>query len=368
MRKRVIALVSNHIATDQRLIKVGNTLQRNGFDFHLIGTQHRGNPSLDHIAFSTHRVPIIFKKNFLFYAELQARLFWALLKTSKSDSIILANDLDTLLPARLVAKIYNIPLVADFHEIYTEMPSLKDESFQKKVWKFLERNLVPGIQHSYTVSQSYANWFEKEYGIQPKVIKNVPNNSIERVEVETATQPIIIYQGAMNPSRGIDKMILAMNYIKDAQLWLVGDGPIINDLKNLAKENQLEEKVKFLGRKNPEELKKITPNASLGLSLEEDNGLSYRYALPNKIFDYIQAGVPVLGSCDLPEMKAMISHYQIGEIIENNQPEHIAQKMQEVLQKGKKHYKENLLLARQALNWENQEQELLAIFKKAADE
>jgi len=368
LRNSVIALVSNNIATDQRLIKVGNTLQKNGFDFHLIGTKHRGKPNLDYIPFSTHRANVFFKKNFLFYAELQLRLFIELFKTKRKNSIILANDLDTLIPAVIYAKIFNIPLITDFHDIFSERPSLKDSSIPKKVWKFLERIFVPGLRHTYTVSDAYAKWFRQEYGIEPKVIKNVPVFRDFSHQTTVEEHNIIIYQGAINQSRGIDQMILAMNYIANAELWIVGDGPLLEEYKNLAKMNNLEEKVIFHGRVSPEELRELTLKANLGLSLEQDNGLSYRYALPNKIFDYIHAGIPILGSCDLPEMKNIITTFKIGDIIKNHDPVQIAEKIIELLGVGKANFQENLKAAANILNWENQEQALISIFKKAANE
>lgn len=362
MKTKVIALVSNNISTDQRLIKVGATLQNNGIDFLLIGTQHRGSPTLNHIPFKTKRTPIFFKKNFPFYAELQFRLFLELLKTPKKNSIILANDLDTLIPAKIISVLFKLPLVVDFHEIYSEMPSLKQGSIQKRVWKFFERIFVPGLQNTYTVSESYAQWFKKEYKIQPKVIKNVPFKIESPILEKNSDKNIILYQGAINPSRGIDKMILAMQYLENSVLWIIGDGPLFAEYKLFAKENGVAEKISFFGKISPDELRLITPQADIGLSLEEDNGLSYRYALPNKVFDYIHAGIPVLGSCDLPEMKKLIHEFKIGMIIENHDPEHIAEKMKALLKLGKPHFQPALKQATEVLNWENQEKSLLEIF------
>lgn len=362
MRNKVIALVSNNISTDQRLIKVGTTLQNNGFDFFLIGTKHRGTPDLAHIPFKTKRAPIFFKKNFPFYAELQFRLFFELLKTPKKNSIILANDLETLIPAKIIATLLNIPLVVDFHEIYSEMPSLRSGSIQKRVWKFIERKFVPGLKNTYTVSDSYANWFQSEYKIRPKVIKNVPFKKEIPIHEITSKVNVVLYQGAINPSRGIDKMILAMQFLENTELWVVGDGPMFSEYKSLAVKSGLEPKVKFFGRVSPDKLKEITPLADVGLSLEEDNGLSYRYALPNKIFDYIHAGIPTLGSCDLPEMKKLIQEFQVGMLIENHEPKHIAHKIESLLQLGKQRFQPSLIRASEVLNWENQEQKLVEIF------
>ena len=97
------------------------------------------------------------------------------------------------------------------------------------------------------------------------------------------------------------------------------------------------------------------------MSMEEDLGLSYRYALPNKLFDFIQAGVPILAT-NLPEIKKMIEEYKVGKVIDNHEPKHLAKKLQEILNEGKNCYQENLANAANELCWENEEHKLKEIF------
>lgn len=80
-----------------------------------------------------------------------------------------------------------------------------------------------------------------------------------------------------------------MNYIQNARLVIAGSGDILTKLQQLVINEKLQNKVEFTGRLPLEELGKLTPQADLGLSIEEDLGLNYRFALPNKLFDYIQA-------------------------------------------------------------------------------
>ncbi|MGI9527447.1 MAG: glycosyltransferase [Weeksellaceae bacterium] len=369
MRNRIISLVSNNIATDQRLIKVGKTLTQSGYEFLLIGLKHRGEPSLDHVQFLTKRLPVLFKKNIFFYVEIQIRFLIQLLKESKSNTIILANDLDTLLPAFLVAKTFKIPLIFDSHEIFSELPSLKEGSIQKRVWQYLERRLLPKTDAMYTVSNSYATFFKDSYGIDAKVVSNFPVSNLVHPDKNKTTQilnenKILIYQGAINESRGIDKMILAMPYLENTVLWIVGDGPMKPIYEQLVKSENLEDKIKFWGRINPETLKNITAQANLGLSLEEDNGLSYRYALPNKVFDYIYAGIPILGSSDLPEVEDIILKYKVGDVIHNHNPTHIADKIKQILARPKNEFKAGIEKAQSDFKWENHEPILLSLFSE----
>ncbi|WP_068597519.1 glycosyltransferase [Vaginella massiliensis] len=368
---KILAAVINNIENDQRLDKVCRSLLKFGFDVELIGSDHRGSRKLDK-PFRTHLIHVHYKDSYKFYLEYNWKLFWVLWERTDQQTILLANDLDTLLPYYLISKLKKRPLVFDSHEIYSEMPSLSARPRTKKVWKMLERFLIPKIKHFYTVSEGYATWFEQEYKVKPAVIRNLPklikwNETEETVffplPPNPLDQPIVLYQGDVNISRGLEKMIAAFQFIDFAQLWIVGDGPNKATIEKLRHNLQLQDRVHFLGRVNADLLKSITPLADIGISIEEDHGLSYRYALPNKLFDYIQARVPVLGS-NLPEIEKIINTYDIGEVIRNHEPDEIKSKIEQMLANGKTHYRENLTIASRKLCWENEEQKLKEIFDR----
>jgi len=220
-----------------------------------------------------------------------------------------------------------------------------------------------------TASESYAKWFEKTYQIEkPIVVQNFPLKIDYHHNLKTENNPkIIIYQGVINPSRGLDKVIPAMMNIENAELWIAGKGPKFDEYLKLSKKLHLENKVKFLGRIIPEKLREITAKADVGLSIEENNGLSYYYSLPNKVSDYIQARVPVVVS-GFPEMRKIVETYDIGEIIENHSQKELAAKISEVLHKGKSFYQKNLNLAAEQLCWENEKSKILSLFGKAVQE
>jgi glycosyltransferase involved in cell wall biosynthesis len=134
---------------------------------------------------------------------------------------------------------------------------------------------------------------------------------------------MIIYQGALNVGRGLELMIDAMQYLEDALFVIVGTGDIEDELKHQVHQDMLSDRVEFRGRMMPEELVGLTLSADLGISLEEDLGLNYRYALPNKIFDYIRCHVPVLCSA-LPEMSRIVDSYGVGIATAEKDPEKLA--------------------------------------------
>jgi len=156
-----------------------------------------------------------------------------------------------------------------------------------------------------------------------------------------------------------------MQYIEGAELWLAGDGDLTSDLKEMVVEMKLESKVKFLGRLPLNQLYEITRQADLGISLEEDLGLNYRFALPNKLFDYIQAGVPVLVS-NLPEMMHIVKYYQIGTIAETHERMELAELLRKALfdQEKRQMWKQNLPKAAKELCWENEEKILKEVYSR----
>ena len=356
--KRVIVSVTNDISTDQRVAKVCATLMQNNFEVLLIGRKLKSSIALKR-AYKTKRFNLLFNTGFLFYAEYNFRLFCYLLFTKKD--ILLANDLDTLLPNYLISKLQNKKIVFDSHELFPEIPELVHRPKVKKVWLTLEKHILPKLKNNYTVCNSITEFYENKYHSNFTTIKNLPNKkAIEKgvFSFNTDNKKIILYQGALNVGRGIELMIETMHFLQNHLLVLIGSGDISKSLKNKVSEENLNDKVFFLGKINPETLHKLTPLADLGLSLEEDLGLNYRFALPNKIFDYIQGEVPILVS-NLPEMSEVISAYQVGEIVKNRTPEKLAKQIKEVLEKE---YTKELKLAKTALIWEQQEEKLIAIF------
>jgi glycosyltransferase involved in cell wall biosynthesis len=281
--------------------------------------------------------------------------------------LLLANDLDTLTANFLVSKIKNKPLVYDSHEYYTEVPELINRPRIQSLWESLERVMVPKLKYAYTVCNSIANIYKEKYGVDFKVVRNVPIKNLVPFEMKKGNNAdkIVLYQGAVNIGRGLKQAILAMQFLDHMKLVIAGDGDIKNVLENLVEGNNLQEKVEFAGRLPIDELAELTARADLGLSIEEDLGLNYRFALPNKLFDYIQANVPVLIT-DLPEMVAVVKKYQIGEITTSLKPEDLAQKIQYSLTDSVKIkiWKENLKVAAKELVWEKEEEVLIEIFSQ----
>ncbi len=310
-------------------------------------------------SYSYKRMKMIFKKGPLFYAFFNLRLFFVLLFARGTD-LLISNDLDTLLANYLVSRIRRIPLLYDSHEYFTEVPELKDRAGTKKAWERIERHILPRLKYAMTVSDSIAAAYEEKYGIPFVVIRNISEfRTPERdpsFHDHYSARYKIIYQGALNIGRGLEMMITAMQWIPDTLLLIAGDGDIRIDLHHMVQQLKLSDKVVFPGKIPPRTLHKITSQCDLGVSIEEDLGLNYRMALPNKIFDYIQSRIPVLCS-DLPEMLALVEKYGIGEVIIDRDPKKLASQVLEILQNAgkRKTWAGNLDQSATELCWDKEE-------------
>lgn len=357
-KKKVTLLVISDLVTDQRVHKIATTLSQNDFDVTVIGRKKKDSLPLGNtLPYKARRFSCWFSKGKLFYIEFQIRLFFILL--FHSFDILHANDLDTLLPSFLICKLKNKKLVYDSHEYFTQTPELIHRTFTQKIWIILEKFLVPKLKNAITVNDILAQIYFEKYQVHFEAIYNVP--VYQAVELKDKQDKILIYQGALNLGRGIELMIETMQWLPDWKLWIIGKGDMEEKLKLLAQNQQ---NIEFLGLIPHQELKNYTLKAKIGLSLEEDLGENYRVATPNKVFDYIQALVPVIIS-DLPGLKSIVETYEVGCILKDRTPQKLAKLIQNMEnQEVYRLLQVNCFQAAQNLCWENQEIKLLNLYKK----
>lgn len=366
--KKVIVSVTNDLSTDQRVDKVCNTLISMGFDVELVGRILPESLPLSR-NYKTTRMKLLFRKGPFFYAEYNIRL-WLYLMFHKSG-LLVSNDLDTLPANYLAHKLKGIPVVYDSHEYYTETPELVYRPFVQGVWQRIEKCIFPHLTDIITVNDSIAGLYERKYGKKLNVVRNLPRKSVSVYKITPedlgfkSDEHLIILQGAgINIQRGAEEAIQAMEFVNNARLLIIGGGDVIDDLKKLAEDKNLNGKVIFMPRKPYNELMEYTSVADIGLTLDKDTNINYRFSLPNKLFDYINALTPVLAS-PLPEIRKIVEDYNVGLLIENHDPEHIASKINFMLSNNYKSLlKDNLVKASADLNWESEETVLRSVYSK----
>ena len=360
-RKRVILSVTNDIFNDQRVNKVCHTLLDCGFDVCVVGRRHKNSKSLDDRPYQSHRFRLLFNKGPLFYAEFNLRLFFYLLFV-RCD-ILTANDLDTLLPNLLVSKIRRKKLVYDSHEYFCGILEVIERPFVQKCWHAIELFCFPKLQNITTVSQSIAEQYKKEYGKDVKVVRNIPRAATFPI-TETRTslglpedRPIAIIQGTgLHRDRGVEESVEAMRLVDGMLLLIVGSGDAIPPAKERVKELHIEDKVMFVPKVPPQLLANYTALADIGIALDKDVSPNHHFSLPNKVFEYIKAGTPLL-STDLIERKRIVEHYDVGVIVHDLSPENLSAKLTMMAQdeEARRRWKENCKKAATELCWENEE-------------
>ena len=372
MSNRVIVSVINDLSSDQRVDRTCCTLHDLGYDVLLVGRKMKKSVSLNPRVYKMKRMTLLFEKGVLFYAEYNFRLFFFLL--FKKVDVLHANDLDTLLANRIIQKLKGVKLVYDSHEYFTEVPELVEGSFSKRVWLKIERSIFPKLKHVFTVNQSIAEIYKNLYGIDLKVMRNLPISGkfTSKIKVKSRTdlglpleKKIILLQGAgINVDRGAEEMVEAMNWI-DAVFLIVGSGDVIGVLKDKVRASKLQSKVIFTGRVPFEELIAYTKVADVGVTLDKDTNLNYRYSLPNKIFDYFQADLPVIAS-NLIEVRRIIDEYQAGIILSSHQPRKMAEEINDYLNNSERfnYTKQNVQKAKAELIWENEKGILINCYTK----
>lgn len=366
--KRAILSVTNDLYTDARVDKMALFLTRNGYDVTLVGRRYADSPELASRAYHTHRMRLLFRKNWIFYAEYNLRLFFYLL--FKKCDVLIANDLDTLLPNTLVSRLRRKRLVYDSHEYFCGELSVLSNPKALKVWKAIERYCFPKLKTVITVSQSIVDQYKQEYGIRAHLVRNIPPAGTPPLTCTKADlgMPadkfnLIIQGNGLNEGRGCEESILAMQQLPDAHLFIIGGGTVIPKLHQMVGELQLGDRVTFVSRQTQEKLFQYTALADAGISMDHDVGPNAQFSLPNKIFEYIKAGIPQIVS-NLPERARIVHQYQIGIVADAITPEAIAEAVHTLQNNPQLHqqYKDNCLKAAQELTWEKEEMVLQKIY------
>jgi glycosyltransferase involved in cell wall biosynthesis len=341
--------------------KVCEFLVAHHFEVTLVGRKLKGSLTLDNLPYKTKRFKMLFKKSALFYAFYNLRLFFYLL-FHKAD-VLLANDLDTLLANHWAKKFKSgCKLIYDSHEYFVGVPELTHKPGIQKIWRRIEKKCLPKTDQRYTVNESIAAIYQSEYGLTFDVVRNIsdaPKNIQTKSRSELGLpedKKIIIYQGAgINIDRGAEELIDAINYVENAILIFVGSGDVIELLKAQVQKNKLQEKVLFFGKKPYTELLNYTTVSDLGVSLDKNTNVNYKFSLPNKIFDYLHCGIPVLVS-DLPEIRKIVEGYQVGIITPSHNPKELANQINQLFANDSlyKEFKINTRKAALELTWKNE--------------
>ena len=373
MAKIIVSVISD-LVTDQRVHKVSQTLHEMGYDVLLVGTKKSHSQPLQSRDYSTKRISMLFQKDFLFYAEWNIRLFFYLL--FNKASLLLANDLDTLPPNYIAAKLKRSIVIYDTHEFFTETAELYNRGFVKTIWLVIENFFLPRIKYIYTVNNSIADLYKQKYNKHLLVVRNLPllppatekQNAMPAEKFSfPADKKILLLQGnGINENRGAEEFVSAAKLLNETFILVIaGNGLIIDRLKTMVTSNHLQQKVFFTGVLPFQQLQYLTRLAYCGFSLDKPLNINQQASLPNKLFDYLAADVPVIVS-NIKEVAKIVEQYQTGIVIDEVTPENIAAAVHtlDTDESLYLHYKGNTRSAIAELNWNKEKNIIVDLFRK----
>lgn len=363
--KKIIFTVTNDLNYDQRMQRICGTLADAGYDVLLVGRKLRTSLVVSNEKYKQYRLNCWFSKGKNFYAEFNIRLFFYLL-FRKADCIC-SIDLDTILAGYYVSRIKKIIRVYDAHEYFSQLDEVISRPNIYRFWHRIERKLIPKFPNGYTVCDSLATEFKKNYNVDYKVIRNLPLLADSNNQVKNKVG-VVLYQGAVNRGRGLDKIVLAMKNV-NAQLWVCGHGNFMEEMKATVQANDLSAKILFFGLLKPDVLKERTAQAYIAINPFEKTGLNQYLSLSNKFFDYIHAGLPQV-TMNYPEYRRINDQYKIADLIDDLNPETIAKGISNLLDDEELYLqlKKNCSIAKQDLNWQNEKGKLLNFYHQLFNE
>ncbi|MDP3150142.1 MAG: glycosyltransferase family 4 protein [Ignavibacteria bacterium] len=312
-------------------------------------------------------------KNFssiYYYLKFSIILSFRLLFT-KAD-LIFAEDVYTLPFVILFAKLKKAKICYDSREIYAHLAGLSNKKNIQMFWRWIEKTFIKSVDVVITTGEMDSAYLEKEYNLRATiVIRNLPlaNKIIESFDYRKKynlenDKKILLYQGVILPGRGLNNIFNIMDQLENCVLIILGDGEYEEKCRQIVREKKLTNKVFFFGKVTQNELLKYTSGADIGLALIENLSLSYYYALPNKMFEYIYCGLPVIAS-NLPQMKAVIEKYNVGLCVNSEDSSEIKSVINMVASddKYRKKLSANCKVASHELNWNNEIKKLFRVFE-----
>lgn len=261
-----------------------------------------------------------------------------------------------------------VPWSYDSRELYAHVAATAGRPWVSWFWRLLEGRFIKDARVVFTVSDGIADHLAATYGIpRPIVVRNVPWRVPATVFEPSApdtgigSTPTVLHLGQMRASRGLEHLISAMPFVPGARLVFMGYGPGKPGLEALAAASPAADRIEFLPPVPPADVPRSAAGAWVGVTLLEDSCLNHRHALPNKLFEYLAAGVPVVAS-DLPEMRAVLESTKAGVCVDPTDVRELAAALQHVCD-NQTTFRQNARNAAGLFNWENEAPAFVAPFQ-----
>ena len=378
---RIAMLLLSNFTHDARVHKEAKTLAAAGHNVVVYALWEAGLPRQEERSgYRIQRIPLRSRRwrdrriaPLVKYLEFVARVLSLLVHDV--PHVVHAHNVNTLPVAWLAVRRTGARLVYDAHELETgrNFGSKRIAGIYRRMWAWPERAFIRHADAVITVCDGIADELVRLYGIpRPTVVMNcperavhpAPSNLLRETLSIPAHQRIIIYQGLVAPGRGLETMAAAVRQLPDVAGVILGEGPSLEEYRERVTAGEWP-RMYLPGRVPLSDLLLYTASADIGVALIQNVCRSYYFALPNKLFEYIHAGIPMVGS-NLPEIARVITTYQVGEVANPDDPVDVAAAIRRLLDDPERYARARANTARavQVFSWEREGKRLVDLYSR----
>jgi glycosyltransferase involved in cell wall biosynthesis len=385
---KILMLVQNPMTHDARVSKEAEALASSGCEVTVAAMSEGSLPENESVKNFT--VKRIMKPTPKSGFGLSARIkgVWlrnlAVIREARQTrpAVVHAHELYTLFTGWLAARLSGAKLVYDSHELFVEKVIFNNGAFRvkRRIWQFIEKALAPRAELVISDSEGVAQEMKARYGIKSimpllncPALHNGAGAKSGKLRASLGVGPeikIALYQGVVSPGRGLEQLIRGAKHLAPGILVAILGGTgheYERKLKELAVQEGADSIV-FMDRVPYDELLDYTAGADIGLLPIEEICLHYELCMPNKLFEYLMAGLPVLAP-DNPWMREVVAKNAVGVLCDTGKPESVAGAINSIIGNPEKYAKmasNARRAAEEKFNWELESRKLVDAYREIA--
>ncbi len=322
MNKNAVIIYLGDFFFDARAINMSLSLRSFGYNVSIVSTDQTPSVSPDFKNIQFYYIKLI-NSNFKKYLEFIKKVNQILKKNS--FSVVIAGDLYSLASGVFYKK---GQLIYDSREIYSKLSAHENKPFirfcvslyEKIFLKFVDKVIVTAPSDLKYLQNKYSNYKSCSW----HVIHNFPLFLCSNSKINIRTKfnipsscSLVVYQGVLQKGRGLKQLLLLTAYMPNIYAIIIGGGDSQKKYVKLSKELKVYQKTIFIKKVSYLDLINYTACCDIGWSVIKNLSISNYFALPNKLFEYSLAGLPVVSS-NLPNMKAFVEKYDLGVAVSEN--------------------------------------------------
>lgn len=293
-----------------------------------------------------------------------------------APDLVHAHDANTLRIALAVQRRTGVPFVYDAHELWEERNAVRGRLARWGERRLLER-AARRMGGSVTVSPGIRDWMTERYRLAapPILVRNIPVSDgvvpsreagrLRELAGLGEDARIVVYVGRITTGRGIDQTLEAIAQLPDdVHFVLLGYGAdaFVASVRDRATRLGIGHRVHLVGSVESPDVSRTIADADASIVFTQPLNLSYRFSLPNKLFESIHAGQAIVAS-DLPDVSALVHEYALGVTFRHDEVDELARRIADVIA-APEHYREGARRAAADLTWDGEMDRLFALYAR----